>query len=200
MRALIFPVFAVMAVSLFAISADAQRRDFMTDEEIEIVRDAQDIDSRIDVLTKMIDRRFAVLGIEVGGWKGSSKDSDKWGPAPKGEKGDLLFDIKRLLQKAIDDIDNLAEFPNSAPVRDLKNYDDKKAAKDDPKRFPKAVRSLAKAAERYRTPLNSLLQYTEDARDRGSIIDSIDSCDQIIAAITKLPADAVPAKKDVKDH
>ena len=55
---------------MFCISSiSAQRRDFLTDEEIEIVRDAQDIDARIDVLVKMMDRRFGVLGINVNGWK-----------------------------------------------------------------------------------------------------------------------------------
>ncbi len=43
---------------LLPAAANAQRRDYLTDEEIELVRDAQEIDKRIGVLTKAIDRRF----------------------------------------------------------------------------------------------------------------------------------------------
>jgi hypothetical protein len=35
----------------------------MTEAEIEIVRNNQEVDSRLNVLTRMIDRRFAVLGV-----------------------------------------------------------------------------------------------------------------------------------------
>lgn len=179
------PILFILIVSTPS-TADAQRRDYMTDEEVEIIRNAQDIDVRIEMLTKMIDRRFAVLGIDVGGWKGTSKDSETWGPPPKGERDEIFSDIKRLLQKAIDDIDNLAEFPNSATVRDPNDRADARAAKDDPKRFPRAVHILAAAATRYRPALKSALDATKDERSKGAIYDAIDSCDQIIAAVTKL--------------
>ena len=65
-----FVLFLALIVFV-AIPASAQRRDYMTDPEIELIRDNQDIDKRIDVLTKMIDRRFSAMGIEVGGWKQS---------------------------------------------------------------------------------------------------------------------------------
>lgn len=183
--------------------ANAQRRDYMTDEEIEIVRDAQDIDLRIDVLIKMIDRRFAALGIEVGGWKQAGKESDVWGPLPKGTRPELFSDIKRLLQKAIDDIDNIAARPDAAPIRDLKDRNDARAAKDDPNRFPRSVKNLAKAAERFGPALKTALDSTKDEKDKGPILDSIDSCVQILAAVGKLPAEIKPdpkpgTKKDPK--
>ncbi len=173
--------------SLLSNPACAQRHDYMTDEEVEIIRNAQDIDTRIDVLTKMIDRRFAVLGIDVGGWKGPSKDTGEWGPPPKGERIELFSDIKRLLQKAIDDIDNLNEFPNSATVRDMKDRDDARRAKEDPHRFSKAVNALAKAAGRYKPPLVAALDATKVEKDKGPILDAIDSCSEIIIAVERLP-------------
>ncbi len=171
-----------------ASSASAQRRDFMTDEEIELVRDAQDIDLRIDVLTKMIDRRFAVLGIEAGGWKQPQKESETWGDAPKGSRIELLLDIKKLLQKAIDDIDNLSEHPNSAPIRD-KSEQNEKQAKKDARRFPDAVRNLAAASKRYQTALKTAFDKTTEEKEKGPILASIEFCDQIIEAATKLPAE-----------
>src|SRR5688572_3599209 len=103
-------ILTFLLISFFvAVDADAQRRDYMTELEVELVRDAQDIDKRIDVLTKMIDRRFTALGISVGGWKQSDKDMEKWGDVRAGTRMELLSDIRYLLQKAIDDIDDVAE-------------------------------------------------------------------------------------------
>lgn len=186
-----FAFVAVLLVLASASSAAAQRRDYMTDEEIEIVRDAQDIDERIAALIRMTDRRFAVLGIEVGGWKDGAKSSETWGEPPKGSRAELLNDIKKILQKAIDDIDNLAANPNAAPIREK---GDKKAKKD-PERFPKAVRDLASAAGRYINPLKIELDKSTSDVEKGSIIDSIDMCNQILESVGKLP----PEEKKVKN-
>ncbi|MEO7673679.1 MAG: hypothetical protein ABIU09_06330 [Pyrinomonadaceae bacterium] len=174
-----------IAVSLIAFSfpASAQRRDFMTEQEIEIIRDAQDIDTRIEVLTRMIDRRFSVLAIDVKGWKEAQKQSDIWGELPKGTRLDLFSDIKKLLQKSVDDIDNLASHPDSAPIREKGD----KRSKKDPERFGTAVRNLGTAAGRYLAPLKTELDKTTDEKEKGPILHSIDLCDQIIEAVGKLP-------------
>ncbi|MBK8464431.1 MAG: hypothetical protein IPL32_01240 [Chloracidobacterium sp.] len=173
--------------SLFAVScslsAHAQSRDYLTDEEIELIRDGQQIDLRIDILTKAIDRRFAVLKIDVGGAKISSKESDKWGKAPEGTRIELLADIKNILQKAIDDIDNLSSRPDSMVI-DPDAKDKKPKGFSD--LFPKAVRKLAAAAERYKAPLNAALETTKDEREKGILMDSIEMCTDIIASVSKL--------------
>ncbi|MCC6329569.1 MAG: hypothetical protein IT174_13725 [Acidobacteria bacterium] len=174
---------AILVCVVCSVSISAQRRDYLTDEEIEVVRDAQDIDARVGVLIKMIDRRFAVLGINVNGWKDGEKTSSTWGEPPKGARSELLNDIKKILQKAVDDIDNLAANPNSAPIRDK----DDKRAKKDPERFPKAVRALAAASKRYLDPLKMELDRSTRDEEKGSIIDSIDLCNQIIDAVGRLP-------------
>ena len=181
-------VLALVFGYFFASPSLAQRRDFMTDEEIELVRDSQDIDVRIEVLTRMIDRRFGVLGIDTGGWKQAGKESDTWGELPKGTRLELLSDIKKLLQKAIDDIDNLAAHPNAAPIRD-KEEKNSKEAKKDPQRFSIAVRKLGQAAARYLIPLKSTLDKATDEKEKGLLLDSIDFCNQIIEAVGKLPPD-----------
>src|SRR5690349_14570565 len=88
---------AIFCIALFfPLAADAQkRRDYLTEEEIELVRDAQEIDLRIMVLTKAIDRRFAVLNNRT------PKEKEEWGALPKGTRVELLIDIEKLLQKAI---------------------------------------------------------------------------------------------------
>ncbi|MBC7901184.1 MAG: hypothetical protein H7070_14155 [Saprospiraceae bacterium] len=160
----------------------AQRRDFMTDEEIELIRDSQDIDARMDVITRMIDRRFGVLGIDAGGWKQGQKTSGEWGEPPKGSRLELLSDIKKLLLKAIDDIDNLASHPDSAPIREKGD----KEAKKDPQRFSVAVRKLGQAAGRYLPVFRAQLDNSNDDLEKGLLLDSIDYSNQIIEAVGKL--------------
>lgn len=182
---------AVVVAALLLIGSvshvSAQRRDFLTEQEVEIVRDAQDIDYRIDVLVRMIDRRFHVLGVNVNGWKDAGKASETWGELPTGTRAQLLNDVKTILQKAVDDIDNLAANPSAAPVRDKKDPDARRSAKKDPERFPTAVRNLAAAATRYLTPLKTELDRSTSELEKGSIIDSIELSEQIIAAVGKLP-------------
>jgi len=183
---------AIAFCFVLAVSSDAraQRRDFMTDAEIELVRENQDIDMRVEVLTKMIDRRFAALKIDVGGWKPPAKQSDKWGDEPDGTRLQLFTDIKRLLQKAVDDIDDVSEHDANALTQN----------KTTGKLFPKAVRSLSSAAARYSPALKAAARSADpkseaDEKARGAMLDSIDLCDQIIEAAAKLPAEVKEKKK-----
>jgi hypothetical protein len=180
-------------VSFFSTPAQAQR-DYFTDEEIELIRDTQAIDARIDVLTHAIDRRFSVLSVNTADPAVRRKDADKWGPLPTGSRLELLSDVKYILQKAIDDIDNLAENPKAAHIP----FEDEKKPKDATALFPKAVRKLADAAGRYEPALKSQLEISKDPQEKGVIQDSIELCDEIIASVTKLSAE--PSKKSGKDH
>jgi hypothetical protein len=185
-------LFIVATITLLifgvALTASAQRRDYMTDAEIELVRDNQDIDKRIEVLTKMIDRRFTALGIDVGGWKETGKDQKLWGDAPAGTRSNLLYDIRQILQKAVDDIDDVAEHNENTLTQN----------KTEGLLFPSAVRSLAAAANRYMPALKSALDKTTDDRDKGVILTSIESCEAIIDSVSQLPAETKPAKKKGK--
>lgn len=169
---------------LLSTDAAAQRRDYMTDAESDVVRDAQDIDLRIDVLVKMIDRRFSVLNINVGGAAIPTKEAEKWGPAPTGTRMEILDDIRKLLDKAVDDVDNVAMHPVKYEVD--KNRSEKQKQKDE-MRFPSSVRNLAAAARRYQPALKSLIDSSKDEKDKGLIMASLESCDEIISSTTKLP-------------
>ncbi len=186
-------IFFSLLVFSFSLLVSAQSRDYFTEEEIELIRDAQQLDIRIDVLSKTIDRRFALLKIDVGGPKVSSKESDKLGPLPTGTRTELLSDIKNILQKAIDDIDNLYARPDSMAI-DPDADKDKKKQKGYSDLFPKAFKSLAAAARRYEPALKTMLDAAKDDREKGLIAHSIDLCDQILEAAPKLPAEA-PKKK-----
>lgn len=165
---------------LFPASAKAQRRDYLTDEEIELVRDAQEIDLRIGVLTKAINRRFLVLTNDQTQSKQIEKDSDKWGELPKGSRTALLWDIDKILQKAIDDIDDVAEHK-----------------KMDEKLFPKAVHNLAESCQEFIPKLRTQYDQSKDDKEKGIITGAIDNCNQVIEASAKVPKE-VPKDKNKK--
>ncbi|HEY2846573.1 MAG TPA: hypothetical protein VGI80_02080 [Pyrinomonadaceae bacterium] len=189
-----FVFLAALAGLLFLPAKTFSQRDYFTPEEIEIIRDAQQMDTRVAVLTHCIDRRFAALNVDVHASGVKEQKGVEWGPSPTGSRLDLLIDIKRILQKAIDDIDNLSERPNSIVVeeaRDKKNQGEKSKGFADI--FPAAVRSLATAAQRYGPALKIELDKTTVPEEKGAILDSLEMCDEIMASVKKLtviaPAD-----------
>lgn len=187
-------IFILTFASLLATAqATSAQRDYFTSEEIEIIRNEQEIDQRIDVLVHAIDRRFAVLKIEVAAPKRPKRD-EVWGELPTGTRLQLLYDIKRILQKAIDDIDSLSERPDSAVIFVDPTDPKEKKSKGFAELFPKAVRSLAAAARRYRPVLKAELDKNNEMAEKGSILDSLEMCDQIIDALAKLPAEAKKPK------
>lgn len=162
---------------LLTVSANAQRRDQLSDLESEIVREAQEINFRSEVYVKAIDRRFLVLNNDNSKAKQVEKDSEKWGELPKGTRVELLLDIEKILQEAIDNIDNLAE-------RDHKNA-----------LLPAAVRILAEASNRFLPQFKSQLDKTNTETEKGAILGAIDFCNQIIEAAAKLPKEESKKKK-----
>lgn len=181
--ALIFFSLSLLVFS-FSLLTSAQSRDYLTEAEIELIRDTQQIDQRVGLLTQIIDRRFMLLKIDVSGRQiFISKESDKWGEPPTGTRTELLADIKQILQKAIDDIDNLSSRPDSMVIDPNEKSKKPKGFSD---LFPKAVRKLAAAAARYKAPLNATLETTKDEREKGILMDSIEMCEDIIASVSKL--------------
>ena len=163
-------------VFAFASSASAQRGDYMTASEQDVVRNNQEIDARIAVLAYMIDRRFIAMGIETKANKPSPGPDAEWGAEPKGTKPELLFDIRHLLEKAIDDIDNLA---GHLPER----------AKEERKGvnlFNKAVKSLDASAKRWLPILKKEFENSRDEETNSAAATSIGFCEQIIEAAAKL--------------
>ena len=168
-------LFALLISSVLFASAEAQRRDYMTEAEIEIVRNNQEVDQRLFVLAQMIDRRFTALGIDAGGPKFKKSEND-WGDPPTGSRSELLSDIKNIIEKAIDDIDNLAaRMPE-------KTKEEKKGVNN----FNKAVRDLAASANRWLPHLRKEYDTAQDDKIRGSTAGAIEFCEQIIEAASKL--------------
>ncbi len=161
---------AFVCLQMFApASIFAQRRDHLTDEEIELIRDQQSIEGRMEIYIKAIDRRLSVLNNDRTNAKQVEKDMDKWGELPKGTRADLLRDIEKILDESISKIDDVA-------AHDAKN-----------KLIPVAVNILADGANRLVPEFKTQLDKTEDQKERGAILNSIEFCNQIIEASAKVP-------------
>jgi hypothetical protein len=166
----------LIAISLLVLpSSHAQRRDFLTELEADQVREAQEIDKRMDVFIKAIERRMWLLN----GNQLSQKDAEKFG-TPGGTRAQLLNDISRILLSAIDNLEYIAE-------KDAQN-----------KLFPKSVHLLAEASRRFLPQLETYRsQYTEKM-EQGAILTSIDYLNQIIEASAKVPREAPKEEKKKK--
>jgi hypothetical protein len=77
-------ILVLVAVTILIGSAGAQPRDHLTEPEMELVRNNQELDKRIDVFIKAADRRLAIIqGTVQAPSKKKKKDDELWGEMPK---------------------------------------------------------------------------------------------------------------------
>ena len=110
-------LFLVLLVSLpcFAFAATARQREHLTDEEIELVRDNQELDKRTGVFIKAAERRLLAVTNPDEASKQSAKDKEKWGEL-KGTRAQLLYDISKILDEAVVNIDDAAIHNPDSPL------------------------------------------------------------------------------------
>src|ERR1700704_3867555 len=163
-------------------SVTAQTRDHLTDQETELVRFYQELDKRIDVFIKAIDRRFAIInGATQPGTKKLVKDEPDWGELPKGTRTELLGDIAGILDEAITNLDDVSRRDEKNPM------------------ISRALRRLTASANGYLRQLAALRDQVKDPDELAAIERVADNAKQIIEVGTKLPAPAPePDKKRKK--
>ena len=92
----------------WAIQAQQQQRDHLTEMEGDLIRETAPIlDQRIEVFIKAADRRLLVLTNPNATQK--KKEEEKWGPLPQGSQFELITDIKNLLSEAMEKLDDANE-------------------------------------------------------------------------------------------
>jgi len=163
-------------------SVAAQTRDHLTDQETELVRFYQELDKRIDVFIKAIDRRFAMIaGTPQPGGKKLVKDEPDWGELPKGTRAELLGDIAGILDEAITNLDDVSHRDEKNPL------------------LSRSLRKLTSSANGYLHQLTALKEQVKDPDEAAAIDRVADNAKQIIEVGTKLPAAAPePDKKKKK--
>src|ERR1700752_1148711 len=158
---------------LFASTAVAQQRDHLTPQEVDLVKEAQVLDKRIDVFIKAADRRLFVIkggtAATAPNAKQLKKDAEKWGELPTGSRAELVSDIARILDEAITNIDDVS-------LRDERN--------------PLIAKSLRKLATAVNTIMSDLKPMAVEAKAPGEVASfaSLDEgAESILEAATKLP-------------
>ena len=166
-----------------AISANViQSRDHLTAQEVDLVKDAQELDKRVEVFVKAADRRLLVVtGVTAGNEKQLKKDSEKWGELPTGSRAELVGDIAKILDEAITNIDDVS-------ARDEKNP-----------LIPKALRKLAAEATRIFDQLRPFQTQAKGDAEVASFEHLIENAESILAAANKLPPPTEKEKKGKGD-
>jgi hypothetical protein len=168
----------LLSCGLSAAARSPQTRDHLTEKEIDLVRDAQELDKRIDVFIKAADRRLLVIkGMGAANSKDSKKDAELWGDLPSGTRSELVGDIAKILDEAITNIDDLS-------LRDGKNP-----------ALPRALRKLAGAATRIMDQLKPLQSSATDPAEVTNYDELMDNAQSIIQAASKLSPEVVQPRK-----
>ncbi|HLL74876.1 MAG TPA: hypothetical protein VK421_06390 [Pyrinomonadaceae bacterium] len=153
-----------------ATAAQLRKRDPLTPQEVEMVRDAQQLDARTNLFVKIAERRLAaVTGAE------QRQSNVSWGELPKGTRADYLADLAAILEEAIENVDDTAERNPESP------------------HLGKSVRKLAEAAARFLPQLTALRESAGEGPERESLERAIDNLQQVVEAAKK-----VPEEKDEK--
>lgn len=108
-----FAVLALLAALPF--SAAAQTREHLTDKEIELVRDNQELDKRTGVFIRAAERRLLAVTNPDEFAKESAKDKEKWGEV-KGTHAQLFYDISKILDEAVVNVDDSALHNPDSPL------------------------------------------------------------------------------------
>ena len=147
-----------------------QAREHLTPQEIELVKDAQILDKRIDVFIKAADRRMLALnGTDATSAKQLKKDSESWGDLPSGSRAELIGDIARIFDEAITNIDDVSSRDENNPL------------------IPKALRNLAAAASRIVEQLKPCRGARKNDAELNSFDQLTENAESILQAANKLP-------------
>jgi len=177
------PILLLAIVSLLFFSSLAhafQAREHLTPQEIELVKDAQILDERIDVFIEAADRRMLVLNAGVtdaATTKQLKKDSETWGELPAGSRAELITDIAGIFDEAITNIDDVSSRDEKNPL------------------IPKALRKLAAAASRIVEQLKPAEAQAKNDAELSSFDQLTENAESILQAANKLPPPTAAEKK-----
>lgn len=170
--------FLVMTVLSVGAVASAQPRDHLTDKESELVRFHQQLDKRIEVFIRAIDRRFAIInGLAQVKLKKIDKGEPEWGDLPNASRAELLSDIAAILDEAITNIDDVSRRDEKNPL------------------ISRSLRKLTAASNGYVTQLNTLRNQAKADDELTAIERVLENAGQIIEVGSKLPAASTDTKK-----
>ena len=175
---------ALVVVLVFCSAAIGfQAREHLTVQEIDLVKDAQVLDKRIEVFIKAADRRMLSLngpsgtnGTNPANAKQLKKDSEIWGDLPSGTRAELIGDIAGIFDEALTNIDDVSARDEHNPL------------------IAKALRNLAAAASRIVEQLKPAEAQATGEAELNSFDQLTENAESILQAANRLPPPAVEKK------
>ena len=180
--ALTFLLVLFAGLTFSANASPFQKRDHLTQQEVDLVKEAQLLDKRIDVFIKAAERRLLVInGSGAANAKQLKKDSERWGELPTGSRAELVSDIARILDEAITNIDDVSSRDERNPL------------------IPKSLRKLAQSVNAIMSQLKPFAAEAKSEAEVASFELLNEDAQSILEAATKLPPEVdKKAKKNEK--
>lgn len=179
---IVFVLLLFVGSTFLSQAATLQKRDHLTEKEVDLVKEAQVLDKRIEVFIKAAERRLiAINNSAAANAKQLKKDSERWGELPTGTRAELVSDIARILDEAITNIDDVSSRDERNPL------------------IPKALRKLAQWVNTTMTQLKPLSAEAKSDSEVASFELLNEGAQSIVEAANKLPAEVdKKAKKNEK--
>ena len=167
---------------VFGFNIVAQTRDHLTQQEVDLVKEAQILDKRIDVFAKAAERRLMVInGTAASNAKQLKKDSELWGDLPTGSRAELVGDIARILDEAITNIDDVSARDERNPL------------------ISKALRRLAQTVNTVMAQLTPLSTQAKSDAEIANFELLNENAKSILEATNKLPPEVDKKAKNKSD-
>jgi hypothetical protein len=171
-----------LVISLLLANTALAQRDYLTPQEVDLVKEAQILDKRIDVFIRAAERRLIVINgsaSSTANAKQLKKDSERWGELPTGSRAELVSDIARIVDAAIDNIDNVSMHDERSPL------------------IGKSLRKLAASVNSIMAQLKPISAQAKSDAEIASFEQLNEGVQSIMEAVTKLPPeDEKNAKKN----
>jgi hypothetical protein len=168
----------VLCLGIVSYAASPQR-DHLTPQEVDLVKEAQVLDKRIDVFIRAAERRLLVInnaGTAVASAKQLKKESERWGDLPTGSRAELVGDIARIFDEAITNIDDVSARDERNPL------------------IAKSLRKLATAVSSIRGQLKPLSAQAKSDAEIASFEMLNEDVQSILEAANKLPPEVIDKK------
>ena len=171
--------FALVVCAGIMAQAGMPQRDHLTPQEVDLVKEAQILDKRIDVFIRAAERRLMVINnsaAAAANTKLLKKESERWGELPTGSRAELVGDIARIFDEAITNIDDVS-------ARDERN--------------PLIAKSVRKLATAVNTILGQLKPLSTEAKSDAEIASFEmlnEDAQSILEAANKLPPEVLDKK------
>lgn len=170
----------LLVFSSLCVVVSARQREHLTEREVELVRDNQELDKRTEVFIHAAERRLLAVTNPEEAARQQSKEKEKWGEV-KGTRAELLYDVSKILDEAVTNVDDAAEHnPSSSLLR-------------------KSLYKLSEAASRIAPQLAKLREGAKEESEADQIDRALETTQEILDAAKQRAVNAEDLKtKDPK--